>query len=121
MNDLNLDFQIGDPYLFTTSVADLPLSDMTAAANLFKLPQTVASLKMDFFPQNIASSNTDFFPQTLAASLPDMDFFAMADHALANAPDTANVGDVINHHSDAVLDNFLNQFQVGPLDDFQVY
>ena len=87
---------------------------MKAATNLFKLPQTVASLKMDFFPQNIASSNT------LAASLPDMDFFAMADHALANAPDTTNVGDVINHHSDAVLDNFLNQFQVGPLDDFQV-
>ena len=49
-----------------------------------------------------------------------MDFFTMADHALANASDTTNVDDVIKHHSDAVLDNFLNQFQVGPLDNFQV-
>ena len=89
-----------------------------AAANL--LPQTsVASLNMDFFPQNIASSksNTDFHPQTLAASSPNMDFFTMADHTLTNASDTTNVDDVIKHHSDVMLDNFLNQFQVGPQSD----
>lgn len=94
--------------------------DAPAAANL--LPQTsVATLNVDFFPQNIASSesNTYFYPQALAASSPHMDFFRMADHVLANASDTTNVDDVINHHSDAVLDNFLNQFQVGPLNDFQ--
>ena len=67
---------------------------MIAAANLF--------------PQTLASSNIDFFPQTCATSPPDMDFFTMADHALANAYDTTNVGDVVNHHSDAVLDNFLD-------------
>ena len=93
---------------------------MTAAANLLPQTDTVASLNMDFFPQNIAS-NTDFFPQTLAAtSLPDMDLFTMADHALANTTNVGDVTDVMNHHSDAVLDNFLKQFQVGPLNDFQV-
>jgi hypothetical protein len=89
-------------------VADVPLSDMTTA-----------SLNTDFFSQTapLASSNTGFFPQTLAAS-PDMNFFTMADHAFANAYDTTNFGDIVNHHSNAVLDNFLDRF--GPFDDFQV-
>lgn len=102
----------GEPYLFAAAfatVADLPLSDMTTA-----------SLNTDFFSQTAplaSDSNTGFIPQTLAASS-DMDFFTMADHAFANAYDTTNFGDVVNHHSNAVLDNFLDRF--GPFDDFQV-
>jgi len=89
-------------------VVDLPLSDMMAA-----------SLNTDFFLQMapLASLNTGFFPQALIPS-PDMDFFTMADHAFANADDSINVGDIINHHSNAVLDNFLDRF--GQFDDFQV-
>ena len=101
---------IGEPDFFAeelANVTDLPLSDMTAA-----------SLNTDFFSQTapLASSNTGFFLQALVPS-PDMDFFTMADHAIANAYDSTNVGGVINH-SDAVLDNFLGRF--GPFDDFQV-
>jgi hypothetical protein len=79
----------------SAKVADLPLSDMTATAN--------------------ASSNMDFFPQTLTgvAGPLDMDFFAMADHALTTY-DT-DIGGIVNHHADAVLDNFLEQF--GSFDD----
>lgn len=42
----------------------------------------------------------------------------MADHAFANAYDSTDVGDVVNDHSNAVLDNFLDRFE--PFDDFQL-
>ena len=82
---------------------------------------TAASLNTHFFSQTPAplaseSSNTDFFLQAPVAS--DMDFFTMADHAFANAYDSTDVGDVVNDHSNAVLDNFLDRFE--PFDDFQL-
>jgi hypothetical protein len=54
-------------------------------------------LNMDFFSKMapLASSNTGFFLQTLTTS-PNIDFFSMADHAVANA------------YSNAMLDNFLD-------------
>ena len=93
---------IPEPYLFAAefaNVADLP-----------------ASLNKDFFSQTapLASSNIGFFPQTST----DVDFFTMANHALANAYDTTNADGVVNYHSNAVPDNFLDQF--GPSNDFQV-